>query len=277
MDFRHVYDLSQHPMHQPKRNLQSRFKQRSKHTWLYLGPGAHHVLRTLRNRYGAAVLVLWYQIHLCVKISVVLRTPMQMTYSCDFWYICLFLRVTSLTRLPPPLVELSEPLQVIRFDQGDFSNAHHDSSPSNSETACSHTRLAGNKSALSEVSCRCVFYPKRRNISKGHFYVRIPPDVATAQNEAVIHSLINGHNRKNATNPNSVMSSGVTGLVVHSIFLVLLSVTNFYYCVICEFQHIFVVPWSQYALMFTLVCVCSFSGSTVEVFHRVGSHPSIYH
>uniref|UniRef100_A0A674N8L2 Prolyl 4-hydroxylase, transmembrane a n=1 Tax=Takifugu rubripes TaxID=31033 RepID=A0A674N8L2_TAKRU len=88
------------------------FKQRSKHTWLYLGPGAHHVLHTLRNR------------------------------------------VTSLTRLPPALVELSEPLQVIRFEQGDFSNAHHDSSLSHSEAACSHTRLAGNKSALSEVSCR---------------------------------------------------------------------------------------------------------------------------
>uniref|UniRef100_H3CKW0 Prolyl 4-hydroxylase, transmembrane a n=1 Tax=Tetraodon nigroviridis TaxID=99883 RepID=H3CKW0_TETNG len=111
-DFQHVYDLSQHPMQQPKKNLQSRYKQSSKHTWLYLGPGAHHVLHTLRNR------------------------------------------VTSLTRLPPGLVELSEPLQVIRFEQGDFSNAHHDSSPSNAETACSHTRLAGNKSALSEVPCR---------------------------------------------------------------------------------------------------------------------------
>lgn len=96
---------------------------------------------------------------------------MKITYSCDFWCICLFLRVTSLTRLPPALVELSEPLQVIRFKQGDFSNAHHDSNPSNSETVCSHTRLAGNKSALSEVSCRCVFYP-RGEVSKGHFYVR---------------------------------------------------------------------------------------------------------
>ncbi|TNM87004.1 hypothetical protein fugu_007234 [Takifugu bimaculatus] len=111
-DFRQVYNLAQHPMQQPKRNLQRQFKQRSKHTWLYLGPGAHHVLHTLRNR------------------------------------------VTSLTRLPPALVELSEPLQVIRFEQGDFSNAHHDSSLSHSEAACSHTRLAGNKSALSEVSCR---------------------------------------------------------------------------------------------------------------------------
>ncbi|XP_071332519.1 transmembrane prolyl 4-hydroxylase-like isoform X2 [Trachinotus anak] len=48
----------------------------------------------------------------------------------------------------------SEPLQVIRYEQGDFSNAHHDSSPSRSETTCAHTRLAGNTSALREVSCR---------------------------------------------------------------------------------------------------------------------------
>lgn len=49
-DFRQVYNLAQHPMQQPKKNLQRQFKQRSKHTWLYLGPGAHHVLHTLRNR-----------------------------------------------------------------------------------------------------------------------------------------------------------------------------------------------------------------------------------
>ncbi|XP_036959458.1 transmembrane prolyl 4-hydroxylase-like [Acanthopagrus latus] len=63
-------------------------------------------------------------------------------------------RIISLTRLPSALVELSEPLQVIRYEHGDFSNAHHDSSPSHSETTCTHTRLAGNTSALAEVSCR---------------------------------------------------------------------------------------------------------------------------
>ncbi|KAF1390399.1 hypothetical protein PFLUV_G00057640 [Perca fluviatilis] len=63
-------------------------------------------------------------------------------------------RLISLTRLPSTLVELSEPLQLIRYDHGDFSNAHHDSSPSHSETTCAHTRLAGNTSALTEVSCR---------------------------------------------------------------------------------------------------------------------------
>ncbi|XP_074538385.1 transmembrane prolyl 4-hydroxylase-like [Halichoeres trimaculatus] len=63
-------------------------------------------------------------------------------------------RVTSLTRLPSALVELSEPLKVIYYEHGDFSHAHHDSSPSHSETTCAHTRLAGNISALTEVSCR---------------------------------------------------------------------------------------------------------------------------
>ncbi|XP_051281684.1 transmembrane prolyl 4-hydroxylase-like [Dicentrarchus labrax] len=111
-DFRHVYVMSQRPGQQQSRKLHSHFKQRSKHTWLYQGPGSHRVLHTLRNR------------------------------------------VTSLTRLPSALVELSEPLQVIRYEHGDFSNAHHDSSPSHSETTCAHTRLAGNTSALAEVSCR---------------------------------------------------------------------------------------------------------------------------
>ncbi|KAF0036166.1 hypothetical protein F2P81_011478 [Scophthalmus maximus] len=63
-------------------------------------------------------------------------------------------RVISLTRLPSALVELSEPLQVIRYEHRDFSNAHHDSSRSHSQTTCAHTRLAGNTTALSEVSCR---------------------------------------------------------------------------------------------------------------------------
>ncbi|XP_047440023.1 transmembrane prolyl 4-hydroxylase-like [Mugil cephalus] len=111
-DFRRVYDVSQRPGRQRIGKLHSQFKQRSKHTWLYQGPGSHHVLHTLRNR------------------------------------------VISLTRLPSALVELSEPLQVIRYEHGDFSHAHHDSSPSHSETTCAHTRLAGNTSALTEVSCR---------------------------------------------------------------------------------------------------------------------------
>ncbi|KAG7519793.1 transmembrane prolyl 4-hydroxylase-like [Solea senegalensis] len=111
-DFRHVYDVSQGPGQQRSGKLQSHFKQRSKHTWLYQGSGSHHILQTLRNR------------------------------------------VITLTRLPSSLVELSEPLQVIRYEQGDFSDAHHDSSHSHLETSCAHTRLAGNTSALTEVSCR---------------------------------------------------------------------------------------------------------------------------
>ncbi|CAL8276583.1 unnamed protein product [Boreogadus saida] len=63
-------------------------------------------------------------------------------------------RVTRLARLPSPLVEFSEPLQVIRYEQGGFSNAHHDSSPAHSETTCAHTRLAGNTSTLTEIKCR---------------------------------------------------------------------------------------------------------------------------
>lgn len=67
---------------------------------------------------------------------------------------CLLLRVIALTRLPSALLELSEPLQVSRYEHGDFTNAHYDSSSSQSETTCAHTRLAGNTSALTEVSCR---------------------------------------------------------------------------------------------------------------------------
>lgn len=63
-------------------------------------------------------------------------------------------RVIGLSRLPSALVELSEPLQVIRYEPGDYSDAHYDSSPTNPETSCVHTRLASNASSLTEVSCR---------------------------------------------------------------------------------------------------------------------------
>ncbi|KAF6717156.1 Transmembrane prolyl 4-hydroxylase [Oryzias melastigma] len=111
-DFKQVFDVSQHSALHQSGKLHSNFKQRNKHTWLYQGPGSHHVLQTLRNR------------------------------------------IISLSRLPSPLVELSEPLQVVRYELRDFSDAHYDSSPSHSETTCSHTRLTGNSSALTEVSCR---------------------------------------------------------------------------------------------------------------------------
>ncbi|XP_018594572.2 transmembrane prolyl 4-hydroxylase isoform X1 [Scleropages formosus] len=92
----------------------SQLVRNSRHTWLYQGEGAHHVLRELQKR------------------------------------------VTRLTRLPPQLVELSEPLQVVRYEQGGHYHAHHDSGPVYPETACTHTRLAANSSTPFETSCRYI-------------------------------------------------------------------------------------------------------------------------
>ncbi|CAK6973800.1 transmembrane prolyl 4-hydroxylase [Scomber scombrus] len=63
-------------------------------------------------------------------------------------------RVTRLTRLPSSLVDLSEPLQVVRYEKGGHYHAHHDSGPVYPETACTHTRLAANTSTPFETSCR---------------------------------------------------------------------------------------------------------------------------
>nr|XP_061814429.1 transmembrane prolyl 4-hydroxylase-like [Nerophis lumbriciformis] len=65
-------------------------------------------------------------------------------------------RVTRLTRLPTTLVDLSEPLQVVRYEEGGHYHAHHDSGPFYPETACSHTRLAANASTPFETSCRYI-------------------------------------------------------------------------------------------------------------------------
>uniref|UniRef100_A0A3P8UJ14 Transmembrane prolyl 4-hydroxylase n=2 Tax=Cynoglossus semilaevis TaxID=244447 RepID=A0A3P8UJ14_CYNSE len=65
-------------------------------------------------------------------------------------------RVTRLTRLPPTLVDLSEPLQVVRYEEGGHYHAHHDSGPVYPETACTHTRLVANTSAPFETSCRYI-------------------------------------------------------------------------------------------------------------------------
>ncbi|XP_056292505.1 transmembrane prolyl 4-hydroxylase [Pseudoliparis swirei] len=65
-------------------------------------------------------------------------------------------RVTRLTRLPPALVDLSEPLQVVRYEEGGHYHAHHDSGPVYPETACTHTRLASNTSTPFETSCRYI-------------------------------------------------------------------------------------------------------------------------
>ncbi|KAJ0023226.1 hypothetical protein NQD34_003125 [Periophthalmus magnuspinnatus] len=65
-------------------------------------------------------------------------------------------RVIKLTRLPPALVDLSEPLQVVRYEEGGHYHAHHDSGPVYPETACTHTRLAANTSTPFETSCRYI-------------------------------------------------------------------------------------------------------------------------
>lgn len=65
-------------------------------------------------------------------------------------------RVIQLTRLPPTIVDLSEPLQVVRYEEGGHYHAHHDSGPVYPETACTHTRLAANTSTPFETSCRYI-------------------------------------------------------------------------------------------------------------------------
>ncbi|EOA96121.1 Putative HIF-prolyl hydroxylase PH-4, partial [Anas platyrhynchos] len=67
-------------------------------------------------------------------------------------------RVMRLTRLPPEIVEHSEPLQVVRYDQGGHYHAHMDSGPVFPETACSHTKLVANESAPFETSCRYAWW-----------------------------------------------------------------------------------------------------------------------
>ncbi|CAB1336050.1 unnamed protein product [Coregonus sp. 'balchen'] len=145
-EFRRVCDgMSQHPLQQRAGTRRGQPKRKSRHTWLYQGPGSHHILHTLRNR------------------------------------------VTHLARLPSPLVELSEPLQVIRYEQGGFSHAHHDSSPSHPETTCSHTRLAGNTSAHTEISCRYITVLLYLNSVEGGGETTFPvADNRTYEEEALV-------------------------------------------------------------------------------------------
>uniref|UniRef100_G1R4R6 Transmembrane prolyl 4-hydroxylase n=1 Tax=Nomascus leucogenys TaxID=61853 RepID=G1R4R6_NOMLE len=65
-------------------------------------------------------------------------------------------RVLRLTRLSPEIVELSEPLQVVRYGEGGHYHAHVDSGPVYPETICSHTKLVVNESVPFETSCRQV-------------------------------------------------------------------------------------------------------------------------
>ncbi|XP_014440674.1 transmembrane prolyl 4-hydroxylase isoform X1 [Tupaia chinensis] len=63
-------------------------------------------------------------------------------------------RVLRLTRLSPEIVELSEPLQVVRYGEGGHYHAHVDSGPVYPETICSHTKVVANESVPFETSCR---------------------------------------------------------------------------------------------------------------------------
>ncbi|XP_069793432.1 transmembrane prolyl 4-hydroxylase-like isoform X3 [Narcine bancroftii] len=63
-------------------------------------------------------------------------------------------RVIRLTQLPAEIVEHSEPLQVVKYDQGGHYHAHHDSGPIYAETSCFHTKLVTNGSTPLETSCR---------------------------------------------------------------------------------------------------------------------------
>uniref|UniRef100_A0A673KDK9 Transmembrane prolyl 4-hydroxylase-like n=1 Tax=Sinocyclocheilus rhinocerous TaxID=307959 RepID=A0A673KDK9_9TELE len=72
----------------------------------------------------------------------------------NYLFINFFSRVTRLTRLPSSLVDLSEPMEVVRYEQGGYSHAHHDSGPTNHDSSCAHTHLAANNSASKQVACR---------------------------------------------------------------------------------------------------------------------------
>lgn len=95
---------------------------------------------------GKGVLFLW--MHSVLGVAAVL-VEMSSPY-----LLCCLPRVMRLTRLPPEIVEHSEPLQVVRYDQGGHYHAHMDSGPVFPETACSHTKLVANESAPFETSCR---------------------------------------------------------------------------------------------------------------------------
>ncbi|XP_077848883.1 transmembrane prolyl 4-hydroxylase isoform X3 [Macaca mulatta] len=94
-------------------------------------------------------------------------------------------RVLRLTRLSPEIVELSEPLQVVRYGEGGHYHAHVDSGPVYPETICSHTKLVANESVPFETSCRQSLIQDdvdlrdtRRHCDKGN--LRVKPRQGTA-------------------------------------------------------------------------------------------------
>lgn len=118
----------------------SQLVRNSRHTWLYQGRGAHQVLQDIKTRQVTP--------HLAADSRPALLPPPESHPPLSAS------RVTRLTRLPPALVDLSEPLQVVRYEEGGHYHAHHDSGPVYPETACTHTRLAANTSTPFETSCR---------------------------------------------------------------------------------------------------------------------------
>ncbi|XP_064422460.1 transmembrane prolyl 4-hydroxylase [Latimeria chalumnae] len=77
-------------------------------------------------------------------------------------------RVSKLTQLPADVVENSEPLQVVRYEQGGHYHAHYDSAPIYPETNCYHTKIVANETSALDTSCRYVtvlFY--LNNVLKG--------------------------------------------------------------------------------------------------------------
>ncbi|KAM6976720.1 transmembrane prolyl 4-hydroxylase-like [Aplochiton taeniatus] len=169
-EFRHACDLSRHPLLQQNATHHGQTKRKSKHTWLYQGPGSHNVLHTLRNR------------------------------------------VTRLTHLPSPLVELSEPLQVIRYEQAGFSHAHHDSSLPQPDTTCAHTRLAGNTTALTEISCRYITVLFYLNSVEGGGETSFPvADNRTYEEEALVQDGVDLTNTQQSCSRGNLRVRPTTG------------------------------------------------------------------
>lgn len=99
-------------------------------------------------------------------------------------------RVTRLTRLPPTLVDLSEPLQVVRYEEGGHYHAHQDSGPVYPETACTHTRLAANASTPFETSCRWDHGFSRRAAKQHHLSSLFVPPCLRECRSRVLHAYV---------------------------------------------------------------------------------------
>lgn len=69
--------------------------------------------------------------------------------------LCFSFRVIHLTRLPAEVIEYSENLQVVQYDQGGYYHAHWDSEDGFSEVGCGHTKLSESiYMAAESATCR---------------------------------------------------------------------------------------------------------------------------